>query len=61
MDDLAERGTPEFYREEAARLTALATLIPDSAYKLELLEFAAVFLRLAERATTLNIAAKKSA
>lgn len=48
-DEVAERGTAEFYREQATRLTRIAadTRTPDS--KLELLEMAAVFLRLAER------------
>jgi hypothetical protein len=58
---LTERGTPEFYREEAARLAALAALTSDHAAKLELLEIAAVFLRLAERVDSIAMAAKKSA
>ena len=51
MDELAERGTPEFYREQADRLKALAELTGGAAARLELLEIAAVFLRMAERAT----------
>ena len=49
-EDLAERGTPEFYREQAARLAAIAADISDHSARLELLEIAAVFQRLAQRA-----------
>lgn len=45
------RGTAEFYREQAARLTMIAADARTSEAKLELLEMAAVFRRLAERFT----------
>ena len=47
LDDLAERGTPEFYREQAARLTAQAALALTPKSRIELLEMAAVFQKLA--------------
>jgi two-component sensor histidine kinase len=47
---LAERGTEEFYREQAARMTALAVITEAVEMRLELLEMAAVFQRLADRA-----------
>jgi hypothetical protein len=45
---LTERGTPEFYREQAARLTKLATEAKSVAARLELLDIAAVFQKLAQ-------------
>ena len=50
-DDVAEHGTPEMYREQAERLTLLAAETSSHVSKLEFLEMAAVFLRLAERAS----------
>ena len=50
LNDLAERGTPEFYREQAARLTAQAALALTPKSRLELLEVAAVFQKLADYA-----------
>jgi hypothetical protein len=46
--DLAEKGTPEFYRDQAVRLTSLAADVTDASTRLELLEIAAAFQRLAE-------------
>ena len=65
-DELAERGTTEFYREQVERLVTLADSLKDSAARLELLEIAAVFQRLAERGHAArsklrNNAARKSA
>jgi hypothetical protein len=49
-DDLAERGTPGFYREQAARLTLLAAHASSPERRLESLQMAAVFLKLANKA-----------
>jgi hypothetical protein len=49
--DLAERGTPEFYREQGARLVKLATGLTSPAARLELLEIARVFQKLADRSS----------
>jgi hypothetical protein len=46
----AEKGTIEFYREQASRLTAIAVGAATAETRLELLEMAAVFQRLADRA-----------
>lgn len=51
VDDLAERGTPEFYREQAVRLTKLAAETASHANRLELLEIASVFQKLADHTT----------
>jgi hypothetical protein len=50
VDDLAERGTIEFYRDQVARLVRLSETLTDPAARLELLEVAAIFQRLADRA-----------
>jgi len=47
---LAERGTPEFYREQAVRLTRLAADSRTPESRLELLEMAAAFQKLADHA-----------
>jgi len=61
-DDLAERGTAEFYREQVSRLMRLAETMHDPATRIELLDIASVFQKLAERATALTEAsARKSA
>jgi hypothetical protein len=49
VDDLAERATPEFYREQGLRLTLLAADCSSAEGRLALLEMAAVFQKLAER------------
>jgi hypothetical protein len=49
--DLAERGTPEFYQEQADRLKGLAASTSETTIRIELLEMAAVFQRMAERAS----------
>jgi hypothetical protein len=45
---MAERGTPDFYREQAERLTYLAASAHEPATRLELLEIAATFRKLAD-------------
>jgi hypothetical protein len=52
MGELAERGTPQFYREQAARLTLLAAASSSAEGRLALLEMAAVCQKLADRAAT---------
>ena len=64
--DLAERGTSEFYREQVARIVRIADTVKDPAARLELLEIAAVFQKLADRATATvvhlrDVSAKRSA
>jgi hypothetical protein len=51
---LAERGTPEFYQQQADRLKGLAALTSESTIRVELLEIAAVFQRMAERGAAKN-------
>ena len=51
-DELAERGTPEFYREQVVRLVALAALAATPEGRLELLDIASVFQKLADHAPT---------
>lgn len=63
---MAERGTPEFYREEVARTMRLAETMKDAAARLELLDIAAVFQKLADRgaatgAHLTDVSDKKSA
>jgi hypothetical protein len=45
-----ERGTAEFYREEAVRITSMAADAATPAVRLELLDIAACFQRMAEHA-----------
>jgi len=45
---MAKRGTPEFYREEVARLTLLALDATEPGIRLQMLEMAATFKKLAE-------------
>jgi hypothetical protein len=47
---LAEKGTPDFYRQEAERLAGLAAEVASPALRLEMLQIAASFLKLAEYA-----------
>jgi hypothetical protein len=47
---MAERGTPTFYREHAERLTKLAVETLNPALRLELLEIATAFQKLATHA-----------
>lgn len=54
---MAERGTPEFYREEAARLTLLAVDATEPGIRLQMLEMAATFTRLAQRVEGSNVIA----
>ena len=51
---MAEKGTAEFYREQAIRIAAIAADTADSASRLQLLEIAAAFQRLADRAIALQ-------
>lgn len=64
-EDLAERGTEEFYREQVARLLLVAAEVKDPGTKLELLDIASVFQKLADRSATLadlkSASSKKSA
>lgn len=46
--ELPTRGTPAFYREEAARLTLIACDVSDPVTRLELMEIAASFRKLAD-------------
>jgi hypothetical protein len=66
VDDLAERGTPEFYREQVGRLMRLASESSNSGVRLELLDIATVFQKLADRAAAIvveldDVSSKKSA
>jgi hypothetical protein len=54
VDDLAERGTPAFYREQAARLTALAAIAGKPELRVELLEMASVFQKMADHSVAAN-------
>jgi hypothetical protein len=45
---MPRRGTPEFYREEAARLTLIACDVVDPATQAQLMEIAASFRQLSE-------------
>jgi hypothetical protein len=61
---MAEKGTAAFYREQVVRLTLLAMETADSEAKLEILEIAASFKRLAEYAEShqsLAVPSKESA
>ncbi|HEX4192269.1 MAG TPA: hypothetical protein VHY80_04190 [Stellaceae bacterium] len=60
VGDLAERGTIDFYRDQVARLVRLSETLTDSAARLELLEVAAIFQRLADRAAA-TVAALRDA
>jgi hypothetical protein len=57
---MPEKATPEFYRQEAQRLTALATVTSDAALRLEIMEIAACFRRLANHADTSNEDAERA-
>lgn len=62
VDDLAERGTPAFYREQALRLTKLAAETASHANRIELLEIASVFQKLAEHTSAnLNTVVRQAA
>ena len=63
MRVVAEKGSAEFYREQAIRITAIAVDTADNVSRLQLLEIAAAFQRLADRAVALRDApyAAKSA
>jgi hypothetical protein len=45
---MAEKGTPEFYRQEAHRVASLASTVTDPGIRLEMLRIAAGFKTLAE-------------
>jgi len=60
-DDLAERGTAEFYREQVVRIMLIAESLSDPAGRLELLDIAAVFQKLADRASATTVADVKGA
>jgi hypothetical protein len=45
---MSERGSPDFYREQAARLTALAAEIGDPALKLQFRDLATSLKMLAD-------------
>lgn len=51
-DELADRGTAEFYREQVTRLVMLAETLHDPAARLELLDIATVFQKMADRTAT---------
>ena len=66
VDDLARRGTADFYREQVSRLLGLAASSPSPSARLELLDMATVFHKLAERAASTvadlrDVSEKKSA
>ena len=46
--ELPEKGTTEFYRAEAERIARLAEDVVDPTLRLEMLDIAAGFLKLAE-------------
>ena len=48
-EHLAERDSAEFYREQVARLMKLAETMSDPASRLELLDIATVFHKMADR------------
>lgn len=48
---MSEKGTPEFYREEAERLVELSRSIIDSAIRLEMLRVAESYRTLADHAS----------
>ena len=48
VDPLAERGTPEFHREQAARAMQLAREAKSAEARLKLLDLAAAFQKLAD-------------
>jgi len=52
---MAERNTAEFYREEAARLALFALDATSPGVRLQMLEMAATFKGLAERAEGSNV------
>ena len=54
--ELPTRGTPAFYREEAARLTLIACDMADPTTRLELMEIAASFRKLADFVAANDIA-----
>jgi hypothetical protein len=65
-DEVAERGPVEFYREQVARLLRVAEGLNDPAARLELLDVATVFQKMAERAEATvavrrDVSAKQSA
>jgi hypothetical protein len=51
-EELAERGTPEFYRDQAIRLALAAIEVTDPAIRVHLLEMASAFRDLAKRAAS---------
>lgn len=48
VPQLPTHGSPDFYREEAARLTLIACDVADPVTRLELMEIAASFRKLAD-------------
>jgi hypothetical protein len=56
---LAEKGTPEFYRQEAERIARLAMDARDPNLRLEMLEIAESFLKLAEHATATHLTVER--
>jgi hypothetical protein len=53
---LSDRGTAEFYRQEAVRISLLAESVVDPSLRLEMLDIAAGFLKLAKHAIASNAA-----
>ena len=48
---MADKASPEFYRQEAERLVRLASTISESTVRIKLLEVAAGYQQLANRAS----------
>jgi hypothetical protein len=57
---LPERGTAEFYRHEAVRISRLAESVVNPSLRLEMLDIAAGFLKLAEHAIVSNAAREEN-
>jgi hypothetical protein len=56
---LAEKDTPEFYRQEAERIARLAMDARDPNLRLQMLEIAESFLKLAEHATATHLTVER--
>ena len=55
---MADKASPEFYRQEAERLVQLASTISESTVRIKLLEVAAGYQQLANRASDAQLGDK---
>ncbi len=55
---MADKTSPEFYRQEAERLVRLASTINESAVRMKTLEIAAGYQRLANRVSNARLGDK---